>query len=149
MINNLSHAGIYVLDYDSAKEFYTGKLGFEVRQDVKMDGRFRWLTVGLPGQPGLEFTLMEPGPPQHDPETEKQLRQLIAKGVLGMGVFETEDCRGTFETLSARGVNFLQEPADRPYGVECVFRDDSGNWFSLTERREFDEAKDWGLCVDG
>ncbi|GAB2787177.1 VOC family protein [Amycolatopsis magusensis] len=66
-----------------------------------------------------------------------------------MGVFDTEDCRGTFEVWSARGVNFLQEPADRPYGVECVFRDDSGNWFSLTERREFDPGQEWGLCVDG
>lgn len=65
MIKNLSHAGICVLDYESAKEFYTGKLGFEVRQDVEMDGRFRWLTVGLAGQPELEFTLMEPGPPWH------------------------------------------------------------------------------------
>ncbi|GAB3474685.1 VOC family protein [Amycolatopsis cihanbeyliensis] len=143
MIKRLSHAGIYVLDYDSAREFYTEKLGFQVRADMKMDGRFRWLTVGPADQPGLEIILMEPGPPQHDAETEKQLREIIAKGVLGMGAWDTDDCRETFRTLSARGVTFLQEPAERPYGIEAVFRDDSGNWFSLTERQEFDESKPW------
>ncbi|WP_216206912.1 VOC family protein [Amycolatopsis aidingensis] len=146
MIRKLSHAGIYVLDYDSAREFYTEKLGFQVRTDMKMDGRFRWLTVGPADQPDLEFVLMEPGPPQHDAETEKQLREFIAKGVLGMGVWGTDDCRETFRVLSARGVTFLQEPAERPYGIEAVFRDDSGNWFSLTERKPFDESKPW--CLD-
>ncbi|SFQ67266.1 Catechol 2,3-dioxygenase [Amycolatopsis arida] len=146
MISKLSHASMYVLDQDSAKAFYTEKLGMEVRDDVLMDERFRWLTVGVPDRPELEIILMEPGPPQHDPETERQLRELVAKGVLGMGAFETDDCRKAYETLSARGVTFLQEPADRPYGVEAVFRDDSGNWFSLTERRPFDPGKDWGFA---
>ncbi|WP_236793207.1 VOC family protein [Amycolatopsis sp. GM8] len=143
MIRRLSHANIYVLDQDSAKAFYTEKLGFEVRQDLQV-GDFRWLTVGPPGQPDLEFILMRPGPPQHDPETEKVVRDLIAKGALGSGVWATADCRKTFEELSARGVTFLQEPAERPYGVEAVFRDDSGNWFSLTQAHAFDESKDWG-----
>ncbi|SFB52716.1 Catechol 2,3-dioxygenase [Amycolatopsis marina] len=145
MIKKLSHAGIYVLSYDSARQFYTEKLGFEVRADMKMDDRFRWLTVGPADQPGLEIILMEPGPPQHDADTERQLREIVAKGALGMGAWETDDCRKTHEVLSSRGVTFLQEPADRPYGVEAVFRDDSGNWFSLTQRHEFDEGKDWGF----
>ncbi|GAA5157134.1 MULTISPECIES: VOC family protein [Amycolatopsis] len=143
MIRRLSHANLYVLDQDSAKAFYTEKLGFEVRQDMRV-GDFRWLTVGPPDQPDVEVVLMRPGPPQHDPETEKVVRELIAKGAMGSGVWATDDCRKTYEELVDRGVTFLQEPAERPYGVEAVFRDDSGNWFSLTERHEFDGSKDWG-----
>lgn len=143
MIKALSHSSVYVLDQDSAKAFYTEKLGFEVREDLNI-GDFRWLAVGPATQPELHFILMKPGPPQHDPETEKQIRELLAKGAMGAGVWATDDCRKTFEELSSRGVTFLQEPAERPYGVEAVFRDDSGNWFSLTERHEFDESKSWG-----
>ena len=142
MIKRLSHANVYVLDQDSAKAFYTEKLGFEVREEVSV-GDFRWLTVGPPDQPELEFVLMRPGAPQHDPETEKQIRELIAKGAFGVGVWATDDCRKTYEELSGRGVTFLAEPAERPYGVEALFRDDSGNWFSLTERK-IDLSKDWG-----
>jgi predicted enzyme related to lactoylglutathione lyase len=143
MITALSHSSVYVLDQDSAKAFYSEKLGFEVREDVAI-GDFRWLTVGPPGQPELQFVLMKPGPPQHDPETERQMRELVAKGALGAGVWATDDCRATYEELNARGVTFLQPPAERPYGIEAVFRDDSGNWFSLTERHEMDLSKSWG-----
>ncbi|WAL63399.1 VOC family protein [Amycolatopsis cynarae] len=142
-ITALSHTTVYVLDQDAAKEFYTGRLGFEVRDDLRI-GDFRWLTVGPEGQPEVTLILMKPGPPQHDPETEKQIRDLVAKGALTSVVWATGDCRATYEELRSRGVTFLQEPAERPYGVEAMFRDDSGNWFSLTERHEMDLAKPWG-----
>jgi len=139
MISKLSHAGVLVLDYFSAKKFYTEKLGFTVRNDVEMGaefadagGGFRWLTVAPPGQPELEFILAAPEM-GHDEETARQLRELVAKGAIGGGVWQTDDCRKTYQELSERGVPFVQEPAERPYGVEAVFRDDSGNWFSLTE----------------
>jgi catechol 2,3-dioxygenase-like lactoylglutathione lyase family enzyme len=137
VITQLSHCCYYVLDQDSAKEFYTSKLGFEVRTDLVMgDGAdgIRWLTVGPPGQPDVHVILADPAM-GHDPETAGQLRSLVAKGALGAGVWQTDDCHRTFRELSERGVVFLQEPAERPYGVEAVFRDDSGNWFSLTQRR--------------
>lgn len=134
MIKRLSHAGVPVLDQDEAKAFYTEKLGLEVRSDVTMDG-FRWLTVGAPDQPDLNFNLFRPGPPMHDEETGAQIRALVAKGAIGGGVWDTDDCQKAYEELSARGVEFLQPPADRPYGVEAVFRDNSGNWFSLTQRK--------------
>jgi catechol 2,3-dioxygenase-like lactoylglutathione lyase family enzyme len=139
MISKLSHAGVLVLDQDSAKQFYTEKLGFTVTNDVEMGADFanagqgfRWLTVSPPSQPDLEFILAAPEM-GHDEETARQLRELVAKGAFGGGVWETDNCRKTHEELSRRGVTFLQEPAERPYGVEAVFRDDSGNWFSLTE----------------
>jgi hypothetical protein len=92
--------------------------------------------VGPPSQPDLEFILFEPGPSMHDEETGQQIRAPLAKGALGGGVWARDDCRATYGELAAKGVEFLQEPAERPYGIEAVFRDDWGNWFSLTERRE-------------
>ena len=133
MIDRLSHTVVYVLDQDAAKRFYTEKLGFEVRADVTMDG-FRWLTVGPKEQPELEIILAEPKPPMFQPEAGEQLRALIAKGAIGAGAMGTSDCRATYEALKAKGVTFVQEPAERPYGIEAIFRDDSGNWFSLTQR---------------
>ncbi|MBP2324482.1 catechol 2,3-dioxygenase-like lactoylglutathione lyase family enzyme [Kibdelosporangium banguiense] len=140
MITRFSHSTIWVLDQAAAKEFYTKTLGFVVRDEVTTDF-FSWLTVSPPDQADIRLVLMEPGSPAHDPETEAQIRSLIAKGALGGGVFDTDDCRKTYEQLSAAGVVFTQEPAERPYGVEAVFRDDSGNWFSLTERRGWDPEK--------
>jgi catechol 2,3-dioxygenase-like lactoylglutathione lyase family enzyme len=140
VITKLSHSLLYVLDQDAAKTFYTEKLGFVVRADVNMGEGFeggtgfRWLTVGPPDQPEVEVILADPQM-GHDGQTAGELRALVAKGALGAAVWATDDCQKTFEELSARGVVFLSEPAERPYGIEAVFRDDSGNWFSLTERR--------------
>jgi catechol 2,3-dioxygenase-like lactoylglutathione lyase family enzyme len=135
MITRLSHTTVYVLDQDEAKAFYTEKLGFEVRDDVRMDD-FRWLTVGPKDQPDLRIVLMPiGGGPTTDEQDAKHLRALVAKGALGAGVMRTDDCQATYKELSARGVDFVQEPAERPYGVEAVFRDNSGNWFSLTQPR--------------
>jgi catechol 2,3-dioxygenase-like lactoylglutathione lyase family enzyme len=140
MITRFSHSTIWVLDQAAAKEFYTTKLGFAVRAEITTE-YYSWLTVSPPDQPDVELILMEPGRPAHDAETEAQIRSLIAKGALGAGAFETDDCRKTFEELSKAGVVFTQEPAERPYGVEAVFRDDSGSWFSLTERRPWNPEK--------
>lgn len=129
MIERLSHATIYVLNQDRAKAFYTEKLGFELRQDVTM-GSFRWLTVGPKGQPDVELVLMPIGGTDAD-----VLRTLVESGRLGVGVFATRDCRKTHAELKARGVTFKSEPAERPYGVEAMLVDDSGNLFSLTERK--------------
>jgi catechol 2,3-dioxygenase-like lactoylglutathione lyase family enzyme len=144
MITKLSHCLLYVLDQDAAKEFYTQKLGFGLHTDVVMGGDFegagqgfRWLTVSPPDQPDVEIVLANPAMGRHDEATAKEIRTLVAKGALGGVVWETDDCQKTFEELSARGVVFTAEPTQRPYGIEAVFRDDSGNWFSLTERREF------------
>ena len=134
MIQRLSHTSVYVLDQDKAKAFYTEKLGFEVRTDQTMGG-FRWLTVAPRGQKDLEFVLMPITPsPMLDAATAETLRSLVARGTFGAGVLETSDCRATYEQLAARGVKFLSPPAERPYGIEAVLQDDSGNWFSVCQR---------------
>ena len=135
MIQKLSHATIYVLDQDRAKAFYTKKLGFEVRVDEKMED-FRWLTVGPKTQPDVQLVLMPiaPGPVMNQ-ERADQLRSLVEKGVLGGGVLETADCRATYEELKAKGVSFTSAPEEMPYGTAAILRDDSGNYFSLTQPR--------------
>jgi len=129
----LTHTTIWVLDHDEALNFYTRQLGFEVNTDARLDG-FRWLTVSSPSQPDHELILLEPGPPMMDEQTAAQVRALVAKGVLGPGAFDVDDCARTFAELSERGVTFLSEPAERPHDIEAALRGNSGNWFSMTER---------------
>jgi len=134
MIRKMSHATIFVNNQNEALEFYRDKLGFKVHTDAMVGPDFRWLTMCTNDDPEFEFILLEPKPGMlMDEETSKQLRAILAKGVLGAGVFVADDCRKTFEELKAKGVEFISEPAQRPYGVEAVFKDNSGNWFSLTQ----------------
>ena len=133
MITKLGVAGIYVTDYEESKALFLEKLGFEERFDVTMGDGYRWLTVGPPASPQFQLALSVPGPPKLDEDSAAAIRVLLAKGVLSGGAWNTDDCRRTFDLYSARGVEFLQEPVERPYGVEAVFRDNSGNWYSLNE----------------
>jgi predicted enzyme related to lactoylglutathione lyase len=135
MITKLSHTTVYVTDQERAKAFYADKLGFEVRDDVTM-GSFRWLAVAPKTQPDACIVLMPvAASPMLSPEHAAQLRGLIEAGVLGVGVFQTDDCRRDFEELKGKGVVFVREPKEMPYGIEALMRDDSGNFFSLTQRR--------------
>jgi predicted enzyme related to lactoylglutathione lyase len=135
MIIKLSHSTVYVIDQDRAKAFYTEKLGFEVRDDVRM-GEFRWLTVAPKTQPDACIVLYKiASSPMMTEEQASQLRGLLEAGVLGGGVLETDDCRRDHDELSARGVTFVSGPSERPYGIEAVMRDDSGNFFSMVQRR--------------
>jgi catechol 2,3-dioxygenase-like lactoylglutathione lyase family enzyme len=134
MITGIPIVSVWVLDQDAAKEFYTKKLGFTVTNDIALEGGMRWLTVRPPGNDSQELLLMDPARSMLDAETAQQLRALIAKGALSPGVMATSDCRHDHAVLRARGVEFTQKPAKRPYGIEAVLRDDSGNWYSFTQR---------------
>src|SRR5581483_8431534 len=132
----LSCAQLWVHDQEAALEFWTRKIGFEVRQDVTLSemGDFRWLTVGPPGQPDIAIVLMAiPGPPMVDAETGEQIRNLMAKGMAGTVFLTTEDCRTSYEELRDRGVEFTETPEERPYGIDAGFRDPSGNAIRLTQ----------------
>jgi len=133
MIQRLSHTTLYVLDQDAAKDFYVNKLGFEVRMDGKMDNGFRWLTVSPKGQPELQIILMQVDGPFIQPETSNAIRTLLTEGKINGGVLQTSDCRKTYEELKAKGVEFVSPPKEQFYGVEVVMKDNSGNWFSMTE----------------
>jgi len=137
MIRRMSHATIFVSNQEESLEFYRDKLGFQVHTDAMVGPEFRWLTLNTPDDPNFELVLMEikPGMLMDEP-TATKLREVLAKGVLGAGVFNTDDCRGTFEEMKSKGVEFVSEPSERPYGIEAVFKDNSGNWFSLTQPTE-------------
>jgi catechol 2,3-dioxygenase-like lactoylglutathione lyase family enzyme len=133
MLNSISISSVYVLDQDEALDFYVGKLGLEVASDIDM-GFMRWLTVRVPGQPDREILLERPGPPSLDDATADQARELVTKGAMGFTVgFTTDDCRGTYEDLRAKGVEFTQEPVERFYGVDCGLRDPFGNNIRLVQ----------------
>jgi len=136
MITNVSLTTVYCLDQDEARDFYVDKLGFEPHTDVSMGNGFRWVTVAHKEQPELEITLMVPGPPLDD-EASEFIRRQLGKGQLGGLGLRVDDCKKTYDELSAKGVEFVQEPSDRPYGVEAIVRDNSGNWLVLVEPKEF------------
>ncbi|WP_205695578.1 VOC family protein [Conexibacter sp. SYSU D00693] len=135
----ISNTQLWVHDQDEALAFYTEKLGMEVRSDVTLAemGDFRWLTVAPPGQESPEIVLMAiPGAPVMDEDSAAMLRKLMAKGFAGTVFLTTDDCQASFEELRARGVEFSEEPEDRPYGIDAGFHDPSGNSFRLTQVKE-------------
>jgi uncharacterized glyoxalase superfamily protein PhnB len=135
----IANTQLWVHDQDEALAFYTQKLGFEVRSDVTLAelGNFRWLSVGPAGQEDVAIVLMPiPGPPVMDAETAEQVKVLMAKGFAGTVFLATDDCRASYEELSARGVEFVEPPEDRPYGIDSGFRDPSGNHLRLTQVKD-------------
>jgi predicted enzyme related to lactoylglutathione lyase len=136
----IANAQIWVQDQDEALAFYTEKVGLEVRADVTVPelGNFRWLTVGPAGQTEVSIVLMAiPGPPVMDADTAEQVRALMAKGFAGTIFLTTDDVHSSYEELKGRGVDFVEQPEERPYGIDSAFRDPSGNNIRLTQVREF------------
>jgi len=139
MLKQLTTVQVWVHDQDEALAFYTEKLGLELRDDVTVPemGNFRWLTVGVPGQPDVAITLMAvPGPPVFDAETRDQINALMAKGAASGLFFATDDVKGTYEELKSRGVEFQQEPMEQPYGIDAGMRDPSGNHMRMVQLSE-------------
>jgi predicted enzyme related to lactoylglutathione lyase len=135
----ISYAHLWVHDQDEALAFYTQKLGMELRADVTLPelGGFRWLVVGPPDQPDVGISLMAiVGPPIADEATAEQIRSLVSKGFAGTVFLTTDDCRAEHRELVSRGVEFVEEPEERPYGIDAGFRDPSGNHLRLTQQRE-------------
>ncbi|WP_203657944.1 VOC family protein [Actinocatenispora rupis] len=127
MLTGIAISQIYVLDQDQALDFYVGKLGLEKAEDIDL-GFMRWLTVSVPGHPERQILLEKPGPPAMSEETAEQVRELVTKGATGGSLFfTTDDCRGTYEKLKGLGVEFTEEPTERPYGTDCGLRDPFGN----------------------
>jgi predicted enzyme related to lactoylglutathione lyase len=132
----IANAQLWVQDQEEALAFYTNKLGWEVRADVTLPemGDFRWLAVGPVGQEDFSVVLMAiPGPPVFEPETSEQIRALTAKGAASTIFLTTEDIHADYEQLKGRGVEFVDTPEERPYGIDASFRDPSGNHIRLTQ----------------
>ena len=139
MIKQLTNTQVWVHDQDEALAFYTEKLGFELREDVTVTelGNFRWLSVGVPGQPDVAITLMAvPGPPVLVEDTRKKILELVSKGAATGLFFATDDIHGTYEELKSRGVEFQQEPTEQPYGIDAGLRDPSGNSMRVMQQND-------------
>ncbi len=136
MLTNISLVTLWVTDQDAAKRFYIDVLGFVEGTDVSMGDGFRWCTILHPAHPELEVTLMTPGPPL-DAAMAESIRRALAAGTMNGFGLTTDDCHGDHAKLVAQGVEFVQPPSDRPYGVEAVMRDNSGNWLVLVEPKPY------------
>jgi predicted enzyme related to lactoylglutathione lyase len=135
MLNAISISHVFVADQNEAIDFYVGKLGLEISSDQDL-GFMRWLTVRVPGQPGRDILLEKPGPPAMEESTARQVRELVAKGASGFAVgFTTADCRKTYQSLLAKGVEFTQEPVEQPYGIDIGLRDPFGNHIRIVQLR--------------
>ncbi|OBK15468.1 VOC family protein [Mycobacterium asiaticum] len=134
----IASAHLWVHDQEVALKFWTDQVGMEVRQDVSLpEADFRWLTVGPPGQDDVSIVLMAiPGQPVMDEVTQKQVAELMAKGFAGTVFLTTQDCHATYAEMKSRGVEFTEEPHEMPYGIDCGFRDPSGNSVRLTQLAE-------------
>jgi catechol 2,3-dioxygenase-like lactoylglutathione lyase family enzyme len=136
MLTQTRLSSLFVLDQDEALDFYVGKLGLEVNVDADL-GFMRWLTISVPGDEKREIQLERPGPPAYDDATAEQIRELVTKGAAGGWLgFATDDCRKTYEELSAKGVEFTEEPTERDYGIDCALRDPFGNSIRIVQRRD-------------
>lgn len=137
MIQRQSHSTIYVIDQEEALAFYRDTLGFEVNTDMPMgDSGLRWLTLSPKGQPDLELILAQVTPgPMFEAGMAEEMKALVERGAFGIGVFETDDIQADYERLSRRGVEFVSPPEERFYGTEAIVKDNSGNWFSLTQSK--------------
>jgi len=139
MITNIAITSVFVKDIDASKAFYVDILGFDENSDVTLGDGYRWCTVSPPSQPEIQVHLTLPGPP-HSPEMVAAINRALDEGGMhGLGL-AVDDCRTTYDELRAKGVDFLQEPSDRPYGVEAVCRDNSGNWTVLVEQKAYTGA---------
>jgi catechol 2,3-dioxygenase-like lactoylglutathione lyase family enzyme len=133
VITRVSHMNIFVADQKKAYDVYVNKLGFKVHTDVTMDTGMRWLTITAPNDPNTEILLAEPNEPVIEKEAIPHFRAILAANAMPGGVLECDDCRKTYEMLKAKGIEFVKEPTKEFYGVEALFKDGCGNWFSLTE----------------
>jgi len=133
MITKMTHSTVYVLDQERARDFYVNKLGFKIVTDVPMPNNDRWLTVTPPNQPGFEIVLSPVSRGIFSKENAETLKELVKSGTFGVAVFTCDDIFATYEELKAKGVEFTKSPTKEFYGTEAIFKDDSGNWFSLAQ----------------
>lgn len=134
MTATISHINLFVRDQKKAYEVYVGKLGFKVNTDITMDNGFRWLTVTPPGYPDMEVLLTEPCVPMMKPDVVSHFRAVLDLDAMPGGVWKTDDCQKAYEEMKEKGIEFIKKPTKEFYGIEALFRDGCGNWFSLTQR---------------
>ena len=125
MLTKLAVVTILVRDQDEALQYYTEKLGLEKMDDVNFGEGNRWLTVTAPQQRDVQIFL------QKGDSFGVDLMDSVGRAP--SWAFNTDNCRETYRVLKDRGVKFLSEPKEQPWGIEAVFEDLYGNKFSVVE----------------
>ncbi|WP_312367515.1 VOC family protein [Stenotrophomonas sp.] len=120
---------VVVADYDEAIAWYTGKLGFQLLQDLDQ-GRKRWVVVGPTDGSAAALLLAR--------ASDEEQRSRIGNQTGGrVGFFlNTDDFWRDHAAMSARGVEFLEPPREEPYATVAVFRDLYGNTWDLLEPKQ-------------
>ena len=138
MFSCISISPMYVTDQEEALRFYVDTLGFEVEADVDF-GHMWWLTIHLPSDPDRAVLLQRIGDqtPTAGAETADMLRELTERGAASWMILATDDCHGTHAKLVAAGAEVVEEPTERPYGVDMAIRDPFGNQIRITERNDW------------
>ena len=120
--------GVFVIDQDKAREFYTETLGFVKKHDVPV-GEFKWLTVVSPDDPDGTELLLEPN--------ENPVAQEYQKGLFDQGIpaasFGATDIHAEYEKLKSLGVAFTMEPTEMGNVTIAVFDDTCGNLIQIMQ----------------
>jgi predicted enzyme related to lactoylglutathione lyase len=137
-MTKIATSQLWVLDQDEAVDYYTNKVGWEIREDVTLaELNFRWVTVAPPDEHNTQIVLMAiPGPPVMAPEVADKVRELVSLGFAGTVFIETDDVQKEYDAMVARGVEFTGPPEQQPYGLDCAFRDPSGNNVRIAQRTD-------------
>ena len=126
MTQSIAHVALVVRDYDEAIAFFTNVLGFTLVEDTyQPEQNKRWVVVAPPGPDGTGLVLARPSKPGQ--------QAFIGNQTGGRVTFflRTDDFRRDYETLRARGVEFVREPKTACYGTVAVFKDLYGNLWDL------------------
>jgi len=126
----ITNLGLVVSNQQKSVEFYTEKVGFEIKTDVTPKGGSRYVTVGPKGQ-DLEIQLWEIGGTTD--ASQKEVSRSWSPARSPPILLRVADCRGIHQELNRRGVKFLQEPFDHPWGTSATFADPDGNLFSMNQ----------------
>lgn len=127
MITNLVHVPLLVRDYDEAKAFYCGKLGFLVSEDTTMPNGKRWIRLRTPGGGGSEILLSRAVDDKQSAAVGNQTGGRV------LFFFHTDNFDADYENLRARGIEFTEGPRIEAHGKVGVFRDLYGNRIDLIE----------------
>jgi catechol 2,3-dioxygenase-like lactoylglutathione lyase family enzyme len=133
MITGIAHTALLVRDYDEAKQFYCGKLGFEVVEDTQLPSGKRWVRLKAPGHQGSEILLSRAA---NDSQQACIGNQAGGRVLLFL---HTDDLASDFKSLSSRGVEFTEGPWDDSYGKVAVFKDLYGNRIDLIEPKRVEQ----------
>lgn len=130
MKQQLFQIALVVQDYDEAIRFYTEKLGFKLVEDTPLSETKRWVVVAPPGSDGCKLLLAKAS------TAEQQSRVGNQTGGRVFLFLHTDDLWRDYTSMKSKGISFVREPAEEPYGTVAVFSDLYGNLWDLIQPKK-------------